>query len=766
MRRIILLMATIASINCHAQTHTVHGKVVDTNGDALEFANVVALQLPDSTYLQGVVTDGQGMFNMTLSPAQEHTVFRVSMIGYETAYVPTAKADSIILRETAQQLDGIVVKGKHSSFSHNGTNLVCNVSTTSLSNETNLTNLLGKLPGFYMQGDELKTTSTGSVKYYINNHPATDEEVKHIDVASIKNIELDLHPGSRFSGEVGTVVFIHTKKQLEGLSGVVNSYTQVNHRWTQGVDGEVSYRYKNFGITLGADYTVYQYKPRQENSFELLDGSNTWKVYSQDEKLKDRSILQTYKVALDYHVAEGHDLRLSYTAEPTDGKSHFKGGLAVSNAEGTTNENFDTRTDEDGEQHNVNFYYTGTINEHLSMELAADWLKKKSDSYEELEETERMTKITSEANNTLWGASPRIVYKTKGSQLEVGADWSKSKVYSRTNSNIEDVEHADNKMEETKKAAYADYGWTSANNAWNLSAGLRYEMTTRNYDDRNDDEPTEEYEYKTLLPSLSLSYTSGGWRHQLAYNSNIQYPTFSQIAAGDVYINRYNYSTSNPMLRRSVMHNINYELSYRWLYLSAGYTYTRYPILSVFEVEEYQDDYRVKVSPQNLKQMHGINLIANLSPRFGWYEPRLTLGYIQNFMSVQKDKDKAASTVTKPFAIVAFNNHINLPNQWMLNLDISYNGSGTGGYLEYTSSSSVNLSVQKYFFNKSLQVTLSCIDLFDDSTPRMTGVIQGVEVNSFSWMDTRSVRLNLSWHFNQHNSRDTRSSISSEINRL
>ena len=69
--------------------------------------------------------------------------------------------------------------------------------------------------------------------------------------------------------------------------------------------------------------------------------------------------------------------------------------------------------------------------------------------------------------------------------------------------------------------------------------------------------------------------------------------------------------------------------------------------------------------------MQGFKLIANAAPRFGFYEPRYMLGYIQNFITLPASKGGSAYSISKPFVILALNNGFTFPGQWVFNLDYS-----------------------------------------------------------------------------------------------
>ena len=62
------------------------GKVVDENGAAIAFANVVILN-PDSAYIAGTTTDGEGLFSVECH--HDCAIIKVSYLGYQTLYLPT-----------------------------------------------------------------------------------------------------------------------------------------------------------------------------------------------------------------------------------------------------------------------------------------------------------------------------------------------------------------------------------------------------------------------------------------------------------------------------------------------------------------------------------------------------------------------------------------------------------------------------------------------------------------------------------------------------
>ncbi|MFT6322423.1 MAG: hypothetical protein ACJAT4_003360 [Granulosicoccus sp.] len=61
------------------------GKVVDPNNLPIEFANIIAMSLPDSSFIEGTTTDENGMFK--LSKNNKIKFLEISYVGYDNSFV-------------------------------------------------------------------------------------------------------------------------------------------------------------------------------------------------------------------------------------------------------------------------------------------------------------------------------------------------------------------------------------------------------------------------------------------------------------------------------------------------------------------------------------------------------------------------------------------------------------------------------------------------------------------------------------------------------
>ena len=86
MRLAAMIAALMMSLVSFANVLDVSGKVIDENGNPLEFVNVVLLSLPDSTFIQGATTNEQGDVIQEWSFFQKFFAVYKNSITFATAF--------------------------------------------------------------------------------------------------------------------------------------------------------------------------------------------------------------------------------------------------------------------------------------------------------------------------------------------------------------------------------------------------------------------------------------------------------------------------------------------------------------------------------------------------------------------------------------------------------------------------------------------------------------------------------------------------------
>ena len=136
-----------------------------------------------------------------------------------------------------KQLAAVTIKGTRSQFRQKNGGIMARISGTSLEKEPTATEVLAKLPGMFKNKDgKPQAFIGGAPEIYINDRKVQDYSVvENLPVTQIKEVKVIHHPGAEYGNNVGCVLLITTKKNLQGLAIVENSgflfdsYVSNNH---------------------------------------------------------------------------------------------------------------------------------------------------------------------------------------------------------------------------------------------------------------------------------------------------------------------------------------------------------------------------------------------------------------------------------------------------------------------------------------------------------------------------------------------------------
>ena len=100
----------IMTMSAQAKTQDWGGRVIDEKGEPMPYVNVVLLSLPDSAFVQGAMTDMDGVFKIVTDV--NDGLFKVTSVGYQTLYINAGQDLTIQMKEDTQLLKEVVVKGQ------------------------------------------------------------------------------------------------------------------------------------------------------------------------------------------------------------------------------------------------------------------------------------------------------------------------------------------------------------------------------------------------------------------------------------------------------------------------------------------------------------------------------------------------------------------------------------------------------------------------------------------------------------------------------
>lgn len=131
MRKVILLLGLVLQVII-VDAQSVSGSLVDEKGNPVSFANVVLLSSKDSSFVQGTISNEQGIFS--IDQTSGNNILRISCLGF----IPVTKAYAqfpvtIVMYEDVNLLGEVVVKGNRPSYKLTAEGLQTHVQGTVLS---------------------------------------------------------------------------------------------------------------------------------------------------------------------------------------------------------------------------------------------------------------------------------------------------------------------------------------------------------------------------------------------------------------------------------------------------------------------------------------------------------------------------------------------------------------------------------------------------------------------------------------------------------
>ena len=241
------------------------GKVVDEQGQPIEFANVAVLSKADSTVLCGTVTAEDGTFNIVTK--ENDGIMMVAILGYQTVYLAPVDGAVITLREDASLLESAAITAIMPKTKLTGEGIATSVRGSVLENAGTANDVLKKVPGLIKGQNGLEVIGKGAPVVYINGRRLTDaSELDRLLSHEIQSVEVINNPGAQYDASIKAVVRIKTiKRQGEGFGFNVNlvDAQSLTRKDNNDPTGALNVNYRTGGVDIfagvnGGRTTQYQ----------------------------------------------------------------------------------------------------------------------------------------------------------------------------------------------------------------------------------------------------------------------------------------------------------------------------------------------------------------------------------------------------------------------------------------------------------------------------------------------------------------------------
>ena len=715
MKRIQFLILSLAvAITISAATFT--GKVVDELNQPFAFANVVLLNPIDSAFVAGTMTDDAGAFS--LSAQQSSAIVKISYIGYETKCVNATAGDlgAIQLLPEATMLGEVVVKGARPTYKLTTEGIKTDVDGTLLSKVGTATEVLGNLPGVQKKGTSVEVFGKGTPLIYINGRQMrNDSELAQLSSENIQSVELITNPGAKYKSDVESVILIKTKRpQGEGFSfdAEANYYQGKNMDIATGIN----WNYRKGGMDVfGA---VWYNDDRWENNDLIkfdVQADTTWLL---DQHLKDKSHSQSLysSVGVNYVFGDNHSMGVRY-----DTKWYFndKGhGTMIADviADGQFYDHVENTADYHSTYnmpHTLNAYYNGRVGK-LGIDLNLDYMFNKSRKHQlndevSQERDSRIVTAQSMARSQLLAGKLVLSWPVLGGNLQAGTELFNTR---RNDEYLNPEQVVPSSVTEQREQGYAFFvEYARPLPFGSMRLGLRNENVNNDYYSMGKRIAEQSRTYHHLFPTVGLQARAGAVQLMLNYSMKIQRPYYWQLTSNVTYANRFTWESGNPTLKPSINNQVGLMVMWRWMSVMAEYKHVSDHIINVAH-EVPGSEATTLLTRENLDHSHKMRLMLNLKPKFGIFEPQLSLGMIKDWTRIPTPIGTISPK--RPIFLIQLNNNIKiLPTLTAsASLDIT-----TKGDMENVSLTrglfNLYLSLTKTFLNDRLSVKIAGRNLLD-----------------------------------------------------
>ena len=769
MRFAALMAAMMMTMMSFANTQDFGGRVLDEKGEPMPYVNVVLLSLPDSAFVQGAMTDEQGMFNIVTDIKQG--LFKVTSVGYQTLYIKAGQDLTIQMKEDTQLLSEVVVKGQLPKTHAKGDAMRTTVAGTILEKAGTVSDALGKIPSIETErGGSVTVLGRGDAEVYINGRKVQDlNELSRLRSDQIQHVDVVQNPGARYKASTKAVVRITLKKaQGEGFSfqDYFSGIYQYGHTLTNNLD--VNYR------TGGLDITASLWAGRYGHAKSLQEHELTYFVgpdYIQSNNSQEsKSIWKGYspQLQLNYMVDENHSFGAFYKYDRHP-SSDFNSMFFTDNyVNGKYTEHSESRIwqDESFSKHIFNAYYNGKVG-NLGIDLNIDGLfddtKTPGSTTEQTAPASGDTTAprTIESNtlsgNNFWATKLILSYPVWKGNLSLGGEYSynhRTDTYSFMASDYVPVKTTDTEINEKTSAAFLEYG-RSFGKVY-AQVGLRYEHLTNDYFNFGKKEDEVCRDYGDWFPTAVISAPVGKAQLSLSYRRDIERPNYANLTSSTVYVNRYTYQSGNPYLLPTYTHSLVLNAAYKWANLMLNYGRVKDALTMSTEPFPGSEDPLVSlVRPINSwEDYNQFSIQLSARPTIGcWHPAWSVITQMQDFKS--PTANGSTITLNRPWFIVGWQNDIELPHGFRLNVSAQWYSKGDYNNFRMTKTRLfTNVGLQRDISLKrmgTLTFDLRCSDPFH--TNKTDAIVYGYRELTTHNPARRTFVLDLTWKFNEARSK-------------
>lgn len=711
----------------------ISGQITDSQNKPLELLEV-QLQNNQALITHSDLTDSKGNFSLT-TPKGTYTLLIKHLGKVLKEQTINASQDVnlgiIILNDTPQQLQEVVVNSKKKLIERKVDRLVFNVENSISASGGDAIDALKITPGIRVQNDAISMIGKSGMAVMVNDRiiQLRGEDVvnylKTLSSDDIKKIEVITTPPAKYDaeGNSGLINIVLKQGVLNSWSNSIRSaYIQTTYP-SVSMGNTLNYSKNKFNIRatvdgkvgneLGIDIIDIQYADQKWETTNNRKISQNF--YSSDIFIE--YISKKSKIGFNYILNNSiPNINDNYIA-----KINSLSGVSSILSNGNVNQNNINHS------FNVHLYQTlDTIGKKVGVEL--DYVNYKSSRdrnflTRNFDINQIQTNLYSGLNNgsqkiDIYSARVDVEHPNKYFNLSYGAKISTTKTnndvsFFETTSGmpIIDLTQTDNFLyTENTQALYIN-GNKNISEKWSIQLGLRYEFT-QTLGESITLAQNNKLKYNQFFPTFYLQHTANENNiFNINYSKRIKRPTFSELNPFRWYINEYSYAEGNPFLQPSFADNFEFTHIYKSKLIST--MFFQYNTNGFGQVP-VNKDLELAILRKNFYNYYTIGISETyIFNKFSWWQSQNTL-----YTFYTDSKIISEGIQLKP--LNGFTYNISTNNSFILNknktltAEVSFNYQGPMSILiaDQDSNYSLDFGVRYFMLDKNLQISFNVYDFF------------------------------------------------------
>ena len=252
--KVIFTTALCLSAMTPMMAQNITGKVMNTKGEPLAFANVVLLNRTDSAFVKGAVSGEDGSF--AIDSSCNGGIIKVTSVGYKTICKDCTGENMGIIKmeEDSKMLGEVVVKSSLPKTILKNGGMTTTVVGSVLEKAGTMENLLDRIPNVSAQNGSIKVFGRGEPVIYINGRQMRDKsELDRLHSDNIKNFRLDASYQLDANNSIGANFgFLRNPKQT--WNGDMSSSILQNEELSENSDSHADFFWQKNNLSSNIYY--------------------------------------------------------------------------------------------------------------------------------------------------------------------------------------------------------------------------------------------------------------------------------------------------------------------------------------------------------------------------------------------------------------------------------------------------------------------------------------------------------------------------------